>query len=512
MSDTIAAAGEELTARAERIRTEMGGAARIERLHAEGRWTAREHIDALLDPGSFREIGTFARSIREQDRDTTPGDGKVSGRGEVEGRPVAVVADDITVKRASTSVVGARKTKRLFEIALRDGVPFLFVGETGGARVPDIMGGEGFSELPPPAYIGTRRRQVPMVTIIAGESFGNSSFFAASSDLTIQVRGSCLAITSPRVLEMATGEALSMEALGGTDVHARVTGQIDLVAEDPAHAAQLARRFLSYLPSNAREPAPVHMPVDAPPGDVGELVPESRRRAWDMRKLVHGISDEGSVLELQPGYGRSVVTALARIDGRPVGVVGNQPMYQAGVLGPDACDKATRFICLCDAFGLPLVFLHDTPGFMVGREVEHRGLLHKAMMLWQAVALTSVPRLAVIVRKSYGVADFAMSGVGMGSDLLLAWPSAEVSFMDPETAANILLPPEIPDRAERRAQLAREVAADIGPFGPAGTLQVDEVIAPHDTRRVLAGALADAARRELVPAAQRPLSMWPTSW
>ncbi|HEY4096339.1 MAG TPA: carboxyl transferase domain-containing protein [Baekduia sp.] len=511
-TDELRSSTSELHDRAQRIRTEMGGAERIDKLHEAGRWTAREHIDALLDPDSFREIGTFARSVRPEDRDSTPGDGKVGGRGTVEGRRVAIVADDQTVKRGSTSLVGARKMKRIFDMAVRDGVPLVFVGETGGARVPDIMGGEGFTEMPPPAYIGRRRRRVPLVTLIVGESFGNSSFVAASSDLTIQVRGTCLAITSPRVLEMATGEDLTMDQLGGPDVHARVTGQIDLVAEDPAHAAQLARRFLSFLPSNADLPAPITAPVAPPDVDIEALVPENRRRAWDMRKLVHGLCDEDSTLELQPEFGRSVVTTLGRIEGRPVGIVGSQPMQQAGVLGPDACDKATRFICLCDAYGIPLIFLHDTPGFMVGSGVEHRGLLHKAMMMWQAVALAGVPRLAVIVRKSYGVADFAMSGVGMESDLLCAWPSAEVSFMDPETAANILLPADTVDRAAERTRIASEMTADIGPYGPAGIMRVDEIIEPASTRAVLAAALGDADGRTIVPAAQRPLSTWPQSW
>ena len=511
-TDELRSSTEELRERAERIRTDMGGADRIAKLHEAGRWTAREHIDALLDEGSFREIGTFARSIRPEDAPATPGDGKVGGRGTVEGRRVAIVADDQTVKRGSTALVGARKMKRIFEMAVRDGVPLLFVGETGGARVPDIMGGEGFSEMPPPAYIGRRRRRVPLVTLIVGESFGNSSFVSATSDLTIQVRGTCLAITSPRVLEMATGEDLTMDQLGGPDVHARVTGQVDLVAEDPAHAAQLARRFLSYLPSNADAPVPIHDPVDPPDVDIAALVPENRRRAWDMRKLIGGLCDADSTLELLPEFGRSLITTLGRIEGRPVGVLGSQPMHQAGVLGPDACDKATRFICLCDAFGIPLIFLHDTPGFMVGSDVEHRGLLHKAMMMWQAVSLASVPRLAVIVRKSYGVADFAMSGVGMDSDFLCAWPSAEVSFMDPETAANILLPADAPDRAQQRARIAAEMAADIGPYGPAGIMRVDEIIEPSTTRAVLAAALGDAAGRTLLPADRRPLSTWPTSW
>ncbi len=501
---------DELLARAERIRREMGGERRIAAMHEAGRLTAREHIDGLLDPGSFRELGTFARSERPEDRDSTPGEGKIAGRGEIEGRTVAVIADDITVKRASTSIVSARKVHHAWELAERDGVPLVYFGETGGARIPDIMGSEGFSLMPPPAYMCRRVRRFPVVTVITGESFGASSFLSAASDLTIQLPGTCLAITSPRVIEFATSEQVSMDDLGGPDVHAKTTGQIDLAAKDPQEAAAMARRFLSYLPSNSWTPPPRAESVDAPDGDVGSLVPEDRRRAWDMRKLVKGICDRDSAFELMPEFGRSVVTFLARIDGRPVGVIGSQPMRQAGVLGPDACDKATRLICLCDAYGLPLVFLHDTPGFMVGTGVEHRGLLHKAMLLWEAVALAKVPKLAVVVRKSYGVADYAMCGIGMGADLLCAWPQAEIGFMDPETAANVLFPGEAD--TEARNQRAREIALDIAPYGAAGAMRIDEIIAPQSTREVLSAALEDVSGRPFQPGCERPLASWPTSW
>lgn len=509
-ADERPGASAELLARAERVRAQMGGRARIDALHEAGELTAREQIDALLDPGSFREIATFARSERPEDRDSTPGEGKIAGRGLVEGRTVAVVADDATVKRASTSIVSARKVHRVFEAARRDGWPLVYFGQTGGARIPDIMGSEGFSLMPPPAYACRRRRRFPLVTIITGDSFGASSFLSATSDLTIQLAGTCLAITSPRVIEFATSQKVSMDELGGPHVHARTTGQIDLEAADARAAAELARRFLSYLPSNCWTPPPRAAPAPAPEVDVEAIVPADRRRAWDVRKLVRALADEGSVFELMPEFGRSVVTSLARIEGRPVGVVASQPMRQAGVLGPEACDKATRLICLCDAFGLPLVFLHDTPGFMVGTGVEHRGLLHKAMLLWQAVALAQVPRLSVIVRKSYGVADYAMCGIGMDADLLCAWPQAEIGFMDPETAANVLFPGEA--SAQARERRAAEIALDTAPYGAAGAARIDEIIAPASTREVLATALQDAAQRPFQPGWERPLASWPTSW
>jgi acetyl-CoA carboxylase carboxyltransferase component len=502
----------ELRERAAKIRAEMGGTKRIDAIHAEGRWTAREHIDALLDDGSFREHGTFAVSERPEDRETTPGEGKIAGRGKVEGRGIAVVADDATVKRASTSIVSARKVHQMFDAAIRDGQPLVYFGETGGARIPDIMGSENFTLMPPPDYVARRGRRVPMVSVITGESFGASSFYSATSDLTIQLPGTCLAITSPRVIEFATGQKISMEELGGPEVHAKTTGQIDLTAEDPAHASRLVREFLSYLPSNNWTPPPRAVAIDPPDVDLEQIVPAARRRAWNVKKLIAGVADEGSTFELMPDFGKSVVTSLARLGGRPVGFVASQPMVQAGVLGPDACDKATRFICLCDAYGLPLVFLHDTPGFMVGTGVEHRRLLHKAMMMWQAVSLAEVPKLAVIVRKSYGVADYAMAGIGMRSDLLVAWPRAEIGFMDPDTAANVLFPGTEEEDVAARTARAEEIALDIGPLGAAGAMRVDEVIEPATTPAVLRAALDDLDGRPFRSGSERTLATWPTSW
>ena len=492
----------DLRERAARIRAEMGGQARIDAVHAAGALTIRERLDGLLDPGSFREVGTFAHSEQPRDADRTPGDGKISGWGRIGGRPVVAAGDDVTVKRASSSAVGGRKLRRLFDLALADGVPFVFFGETGGARIPDMMGSAGFASIGPLVYPSLRRRRVPMATVIVGASFGASSFLAATSDLVVQLRGSCLAVSSPRLIAAATGDEPTMEELGGADVHARLTGQVDLVAEDEQASWGLVRQFLSYLPPNAATRPPRGEPV-APDGntDVGALVPASRRRGYDMRRLMRGLVDGGSLLELKPAFARSLITALARIGGHPVGVLASQPIQQAGVLSPEACDKATRLICLCDAFGLPLVFLHDTPGFMIGRQVEHGRLLGKAMLMQQAVAMAGVPRLAVIVRKSFGLADHAMSGVGLNSDLLVAWPGAEISFMDPEAAASVL-----------GAGTTDEVTLDPSPYGAAAGMAVDEVIEPASTRAVLAEALDRAAGRPFIPGTERPLSSWPMSW
>lgn len=500
--------------RAEAIRSEMGGRGRIDALHAAGKLTVRERLAGLLDPGSFREVGTFAHSERPADAPVTPGDGKIGGWGTIDGRPVVAAGDDVTVKHASSSAIGGRKLKRLFESALHDGMPFVFFGQTGGARIPDMMGSAGFAGIGPLVYPALRRRRMPMVTVIVGDSFGASSFLAAMSDLVIQVAGSCLAVSSPRVIEVATGDQVTMEELGGVEVHARRTGQIDLAAEDDAASWALVRRFLAYLPSNSAQPPPRSAPVSPDASiDVTAVVPAGRRQGYDMRRLLRGVVDEGSLLELKPLFARSLITALARIDGWPVGVLASQPLQQAGILTPEACDKATRLVCLCDAFGLPLVFLHDTPGFMIGRQVEHNRLLNRAMLMQQAVVMAGVPRLSVIVRKSFGLANHAMSGIGLGSDLLVAWPGAEISFMDPDAATNVLSPASgaAGDDGTREATALR-VALDPSPYGAAGAMNVDEIIDPASTRAVLAEALGRAALRPFVPGSQRPLSTWPMAF
>ncbi|HYO54143.1 acyl-CoA carboxylase subunit beta [Archangium sp.] len=505
--------------RRESIRSELGGAERVEALRGAGRRNVRERLAAFVDSGSFEELGTFARSGNPADADSTPGDGKVGGHATVDGRPVTVAGDDITVKRASSSQVGSRKLLRLYEQALRMGQPFVYFGETGGARIPDTLGAEGFVQVPPLPALALRQRRIPMATAIVGESFGGSSFLSALSDFVVQVRGSCLAVTSPRVIEVATGERIDMEALGGVDVHARVTGQVDVTVDTEDAAFAVIRQFLSYLPSNAWTPPPRGPAADAlePDEQLLSLVPERRRRAYDMRAVLRRLVDGGTFLELRPHLGRGLLTVLARMDGGPVGIIASQPLYLAGSLDPDACDKATRLLCLCDAFGLPVIFLQDTPGFLVGTRVEHSRLLYKAMLFQQALSLARVPRLTVVLRKAFGLAFFSLGGSDMGSDLLCAWPGAEIGFMDPEVAANVLFGPRLEglgpeQRREQLQQLAGQISANTEPYGAAGILKLDEIIDPVDTRGVLVRHLRRLAGTPFRPGHERPLASWPTCW
>ena len=500
----------------DRIRRDMGGADKIARLHAAGKRTAREHVAGLLDDGSFTEVGMFARSELAADRASTPADGKICGHGSIEGRPVTVAVDDVTVKRATSSLVGARKLARVYEQARRGGNPFIYIGETGGARLPDMLSAAGYSSEAVFPWLVARRREIPVACGIVGESFGGSSFIAGVSDFVVQVRGSVLAITSPRVIEVATGQQVSNEALGGADVHDRRTGQIDLAVDTDDDAYDAIRRFLSFLPSSAgalpaRRPSTVTGPDDA----IADVVPQKRTQTYDMRSLLELIVDDGDFLELKPNFGASIVTGLGRIDGWSVGIIASQPAFAVGSLTPDACSKATRHLCLCDAFGVPVVFLQDTPGFLVGTDVEHDRLLARAMLFLEALSLARVPRLSVVVRKAFGLAFFSMGGSNMGSDLLVAWPGAEIGFMDPVVGANVLHADRLAGltgdaRRDELYRLAAELGADSDPRAIAAAMNLDDVIEPADTRVVLAEALARCA-----PAAVREpsvLSSWPHWW
>jgi acetyl-CoA carboxylase carboxyltransferase component len=498
----------DLHARREQVRSQMGGAHRIERLHARGERTVREHIDALLDPGSFEEVGTFVHSARPEDAGTTPGDGKIGGHGTIAGRPVTVAGDDITVKRGSSSIMGAKRLARLFGHAARCGHPIVYFGATGGARIPDALGSAGFSLTTPGVELFRRARRVPLATVITGDSFGGSSFVSATSDLVVQVRGSCLAVTSPLVVEMATGERLDKEDLGGVDVHGRVTGQIDLAAGTPEEAYEAVRRFLALLPPAAGQGAPrtaPERPVAADP-ELAALVPRRRSRAYDMRRVLDRVLDSGTLLELGPDFGRGLLCGLGRLDGHAVGVVASQPKFFAGALDPAACEKAVRLLCLCDAYDLPVVFLQDVPGFFVGRQVEHDGMLKHAIRLQTALALSRTPKLTVVLRKAYGLAYFSLGGNDTGVDAVYAWPGAEISFMDPRVAANVVTGGD----ADARDAALAAMEADTDPYGAAGLMTVDEVIDPAETRPVLARALARLDGRAAPGPGERPLASWPT--
>jgi len=397
------------------------------------------------------------------DEEKTPADSKVAGLAKIDGRPVAVSSNDFTVMAATSSRVASHKEAELKALATKRGVPIVYLAEAGGARMPDIMGSAGIASFGNSTYYGTRRRQVPMVTAVLGQSYGLPTWNACLSDIVVMWTGASMAVSGPRVLELATGEQVSAEDLGGVKVHAEETGFADLVGETDEECLALVKRALSYLPSHAGQ-APPRAAVPAGSGSqmetIADLVPESRSRAYDMRRVIERLADGGTVFELKPRFGRAILTCLTRIGGRVVGVVANQPMYKAGACDADGCDKVISFLCLCDSFNIPLLFLHDIPGFFIGREAERQGVPGKIINWMEALGQVSVPRISIIVRKTYGQAYFNMGG-GDYSDLLLAWPTADMSFMDPDTGVNVVhgaalgaLDPS--ERAARRKELLEQ--------------------------------------------------------
>jgi len=474
---------------------EMGGPEKLAQQRDKGRMNARERIAAVLDEGTFREFGQLNHSDLPATMNKTPADGKICGFGTIEGRGAYVVADDITVLAGSGGRVAVSKINKTQDYAVRKGYPIVMMGEGGGTRMPDNLGAANHMRTPSRMAGETRDRFVPFVNCIMGECYGSPTWKTALADVSVQVKGSCMAVSGPRVIEQATGEKLTPEQLGGWELHARQTGLIDLVAEDDAHCLRLVRQVLSYLPSNARHLPPVVDTGDSAErtlDDILDIMPKTLRRAYDMHKLLDRIFDKGSVLELKPLFDPSLIIAFARLNGRTVGVFASNPQHNAGAQGPGACEKATAFVCLCDSFHIPMVMLHDTPGFFVGSVAEQRKMPLKIMTLTTALQKRSVPLLSVIIRKSYGLAHRTMGGAGAHADWLVAWPGADISFMAADNAVGVVYARELA-KAENpdalRAQYLEKVQQMNLPWDAAGLNMLDDVIDPRDTRKELIAAL-----------------------
>jgi acetyl-CoA carboxylase carboxyltransferase component len=477
----------------------MGGEERIARHHESGRLTARERITALLDTGSWRELGLLA--LPELRRETpSPGDAIVTGLGRIGGRKVCVVAIDATVLAGTTAPINMRKQNRVAEWAGRRGLPLIFLSDNDGGRLPDLLGWR-FSGVPfdftsflqsPPGCPAT-----PRITAVVGPSFGDAALHAAIADLVVMKRDAAIALSGPPVILGAIGEDISSEELGGPKVAHETSGSAHVVVDGELEALEAVKQFLGYLPDAADLPAPVAPPVD-PSRDAEDLVglvPSHPRRGYDMRRVLEAIVDGGVLFHWGERFGSSLITALARIEGQAVGVVASQPMQRAGVLDVPALSKELQFVELCDTFNLPLVFLQDVPGLMIGREAERGGILKAYERLAAALARATVPKIAVIVRKAYGGGHIALGGRPVKPDLLVAWPSAELGFMAPDTGVRTVhrrqlgaleeeLGPEARDA--RAAALETEWAAESQPWEAAAHFILDDVIDPRETRDVIA--------------------------
>ena len=502
----------ELEARESRARG-MGGAAKLERRKAAGLLNARERIAYLFDPGSFIESGLLGVSSNPADHDRSPADGKITGFGKIEGREAAVVANDFTTLGASSSATNGRKIGHMKSVALQRGLPMVFLGESSGARMPDHMGSRGMGTLL--GNDGTqymRLRETPWAAACLGLSYGSSSWYSVLSDFNVMRKGAILAVSSPLLASLAIKEQVDPEEMGGWKVHAEITGFADQVVDTDEAAIDAIKTFLSYLPSHQNEPPPVR-PVTAGSGnamrDILNLLPESRTQVYDVRKIVHAIVDAGSFFELKARFGRVAVTGLARLDGRTVGIIANNPLHKGGAMDSDACEKITSLIVMCDSFNIPIVMFVDTPGFVIGTEAERRRAPGKIMNFMNALALVTVPKLSVILRKSYGQAYLNMGG-GRNSSEVAAWPTAEVSFMDPQFAVKVVhgLDRGQPGFDEAFARMSR----DSEPWDMAGVYAVQSVIRPQETRDYLIRML-DVHRMRLTHGVGRHLmGAWPTSF
>ena len=492
----------------------MGGPERLARVRAAGKLNARERIDYLFDADTFIEVGRFARSERPEDRESTPGDGKVCGYGRIDGREAAVVSHDISVKSASSSPVNVRKMAHVRRTAQANGMPLVLLNESSGARIPDTMGAAGTGGLGQDPQQFVRHREIPYVAAVLGPAYGTACWFTQLSDFVVMRKDATLAVSSAKVTSIAINQQVDAAELGGWRMQAEVTGKVDYGVETDEEAIDLLKRFLSYLPShNGERPPRAAVPARSGDGAQGilDIVPENRAKVYDVRKLVAAIADRDSVFPLKDRFARAAFTGLARMDGHTVGYLATNPLFKAGSLDPDACDKITQFIVLCDSFNIPLVILTDTPGFLIGVEGERRKAPGKIMNFMAALQLATVPKISIITRKSYGQAYLNMGG-SRNSDECLAWFSADVGFMDPNVAVNVIHGVRHQDDPARFEALRAEVARESGAYDLAGIMSAQAVFDPRESRRWIIRLLEVHQRRRSGGIGKHLMGNWPTTF
>ncbi len=469
-----------------------GGGDKIALQHERGKLTARERLDLLCDPGTFVEMGIHGGphfSQRAMEGKEAPADGVITGWGDVDGRPSCIAAYDFTVMAGSMGMTGELKVSRLREMALQKRMPLIWLLDSAGARIQEAAGslfaGSGHLFREEVTMSGV----IPMVAAMLGPCAAGTAYIPGLSDFVPMVVGQgAMALAGPHLTKAVTGEDISMEDLGGAKVHCRKSGVGDLEVADDAECIQAVKDYLSYFPSHCEERPPVREtgdPEDRMSETLLDIVPESNRQPYDMYDVIREIVDDGVWFDLKPKFARTIITCLARFGGQPVGIVANQPKQLGGILENDSADKAARFVNLCDAFGIPLVFLQDVPGFMVGSKVEHAGIIrHGAKMLY-AVSRATVPKVTVVVRKAYGAGYYVMNGKAYEPDLIVAWPTAEISVMGAEGAVNIIGRSAIEasdDPDATREEMLENVRRIIDPYIAAKNAMIDDIIDPRETR------------------------------
>ncbi len=487
-----------------------GGESRIQQQHAKGKLTARERVDLLLDDGSFTELDAFVMARPTElipDDERVIGDGVVTGFGHMDGRLVYVFSQDFTVFGGSLAEAHAAKICKVMDLAVRNGAPVIGLNDSGGARIQEgVVSLGGYADIFLRNVLASG--VVPQLSAILGPCAGGAVYSPAITDFIAMVRDtSYMFVTGPNVVKTVTHEDVTLEELGGADVHARRSGVAHFESDDEVSCLQLLRRLVGYLPSNNLDPAPVvetDDPTDRQDRELDALVPDAPSTPYDMKEVVRRVCDDGEMLEVHEGWARNIICAFGRLDGRSVGVVAQQPMVLAGVLDIDASVKAARFVRFCDAFNIPLLTFVDVPGFLPGTAQEHGGIIRNGAKLLYAYAEATVPKLTVITRKAYGGAYDVMSSKHIRGDYNVAWPGAEIAVMGPEGAVNIVYREDIESatdpEAKRKELVANYVERFANPYVAAAHGYLDDVIEPHETRpRLIAALRSLAGKRDTNP-------------
>jgi len=491
-----------------RARAKLGGGEeKIQKQHDAGKLTARERIELLVDAGTFVELGIHGGphfSQRSMEGKEAPADGVITGWGDVDGRACAIAAYDFTVMAGSMGMTGEIKMGRLREMALQKRMPLIWLLDSAGARIQEATGslfagsGQLFREEVEMSGV------VPMVAAMMGPCAAGTAYIPALADFVPMVAGQgAMALAGPHLVKAVTGEDISMEDLGGAKVHTRISGVGDLEVADDEECIAAIKTYLSFFPSNCEQKPPIREtkdPDERMSEKLMEIVPESSRKPYDMYEVIAEIVDDGEYFDIKPKFAKTIITCLARFGGQPVGIVANQPKQLGGILENDSADKAARFVNLCDAFSVPLVFLQDVPGFMVGSKVEHAGIIrHGAKMLY-AISRATVPKITVVVRKAYGAGYYVMNGRAYEPDLIVAWPGAEISVMGAEGAVNIIGRSAIEasdDPEATREAMLEAVRQQIDPYISAKNATIDDIIDPRETRPTIIRGLRMAANKKV---------------
>ncbi|NLY43833.1 MAG: methylmalonyl-CoA carboxyltransferase [Clostridiaceae bacterium] len=488
-----------------------GGSERIKKQHDSGKLTARERIHLLMDEGSFIEVDAFVKHrATEFDMPNTeaPGEGVVTGYGTVDGRLVFVYAQDFTVLGGSLGEMHAKKICKVMDMAMKMGAPIIGINDSGGARIQEgIDALSGFGEI---FYRNTLASGViPQISIIMGPCAGGAVYSPAITDFIFMVdKTSQMFITGPQVIKAVTGEDVTFEELGGAMTHNSKSGVAHFISANDQECIQKVKELLSYLPSNNLEDAPAYDTNDdlnRLSEKLSSIVPDDSNKAYDMKEVIAEVVDNGEFFEVQPHFAMNIIVGFARMNGRTVGIIANQPKYLAGALDVDSSDKAARFIRFCDCFNIPLITFTDVPGYLPGVSQEHAGIIRHGAKLLYAYSEATVPKVNVIIRKAYGGAYIAMSSKHLGADAVFAWPTAEIAVMGPEGAANIIFRKEIANSADpikTRTEKIQEYRDKFSnPYIAAARGYVDDVIEPDSTRpRIIAALEMLAGKRENRPA------------